>query len=172
MVSTYERIDDRAMPPRVKVGANYMNSRYGHLEAQALGYDIPIFLDRSGKVSESAGSCLMMVRNGILVTPPTTSSILESITRDTILTIARETDLPLDVRSIDRSELYLADEVFACGTAAEITHIRSVDRFNIGNERPGTITRLLFSRYLAAAESGPGEWLTPVWNTDTEVIRK
>ena len=89
-VSSWERIDDRSLPPRVKAGANYINGRYAFMEAKAAGYDLPILLDRDGKVSESAGSCIMMVRDGILATPRNTSSILESITKDTILQLAKE----------------------------------------------------------------------------------
>lgn len=163
-VSTYERIDDRAMPPRVKAGANYINGRYAHLEAQGAGYDLPVFLDRAGKVSEGAGACLMMVRGGVLVTPPSSASILESITRDSLLTLAREADIPTQVRTIDRTELYLAEEVFFCGSAAEITPVVSVDRYTIGNGTAGPLTRQLLHEYFGAASGGRAEWVTPVWN--------
>lgn len=164
VVSTYERIDDRAMPPRIKAGANYINGRYAHLEAQGAGYDLPILLDRTGKVSEGAGSCLMMLRDGVLVTPPTSASILESITRDTLLTLAKEVAVATDVRTIDRTELYLAEEVFLCGSAAEITPLTSIDRYKVGDGTAGPMTRKLLAAYLDAASGGRPEWLTPVWN--------
>ena len=134
-VSTYERIDDRCMPPSVKAGPNYLNSRYAQLEVSANGYDVPIILDRFGKVSESSGACLMLVRDNNLVTPPHTSSILHSITQDTVMKLASSLDLVPDVRVVDRSELYSADELFICGSAVEITPIRSVDRFKLDNRR-------------------------------------
>ena len=162
-VSTWERIDDRAMPPRIKAGANYINGRYAHLEARAAGYDLPILLDRAGKVSEGAGSCLMMVRDGVLVTPPGTSSILESITRDTLLTLARESGQPTEIRPIDRTELYLADELFLCGSAVEITPLTSIDRYTVGQGLAGPVTLSLLAQYLDAASGGRREWLSPVW---------
>ena len=90
MISSFERINDNSMPPRAKVGANYINSRYAYLEAQSLSFDLPIMLDRMGKVSESSGSCLMMYRNGILITPPYNASIVESITRNTLLELSKK----------------------------------------------------------------------------------
>lgn len=163
--ATWERIDDRSMPPRIKVGANYINGRYAHLESQANGYDLPILLDRAGKVSEGAGSCLMMVRDGILVTPPGTASILESITRETLLTLASEAAIPTQIRPIDRTELYLASELFLCGSAAEITPLSGLDRFNIGAQ-VGPVTADLLARYQAATDGSDAtsrNWLTPVW---------
>ena len=165
--STWERIDDASLPPRIKVGANYINGRYAQLEARGAGFDLPIMLDRRGKVSEGAGSCLMMVRNGTLVTPPVTASILESITRNTLLTLANEAGIPTEVRDIDRTELYLASEVFLCGSAAELTPLGTLDRFTIGDGKIGPITRDLLRRYLAAATGQDGferNWLSPVWS--------
>jgi branched-chain amino acid aminotransferase len=170
VISTYERIDDRAMPPRIKAGANYINGRYAHLEAQAAGYDLPILLDRGGKVSEGAGACLMMVREGVLVTPPTSSSILESITRNTLLTLAAECGVPTDVRVIDRTELYLAEELFLCGSAAEITPLVSIDRFTIGDGTAGPVARKLLSAYFDAASGGRVEWLTPIWRWESNGV--
>lgn len=170
VVSTYERIDDRAMPPRIKAGAHYINGRYAHLEAHAAGYDLPILLDRAGKVSEGAGSCLMMVRDGVLVTPPSSASILESITRDTLLALAREADVPVEVRVIDRTELFLAEEVFLCGSAAEITPVISIDRYTIGDGTAGLLTRRLLGAYLNAVSGGRTEWLTPVWNASGDGV--
>lgn len=162
-ISSWERIHDNALPPRAKVGANYINGRYAHLQARQDGYDLPIFLGRDGKVAEGAGACLFMVRNGQLVTPPTTSSVLESITRDTIMVLAREAGVVVVERLVDRTELYLADEVFLCGSAAEISPIVSVDGYALGNSLPGPITVSLLKAYLAVAS---GENLDhPEWRT-------
>jgi len=167
-VSTWERIDDRSMPPRVKAGANYINGRYAHLEARAAGYDLPILLDRTGKVSEGAGSCLMMIRDGVLVTPPASASILESITRDTLLAIATDLDIPTEVRVIDRTELYLASEVFLCGSAAEITPLAAIDRYTVGSGQMGPVTLRLLQRYLDVVsgdtDTDHDAWRTPVWS--------
>ena len=147
-----ERINDRSLPPRVKAGANYINGRYAHLESIEAGYDLPIFLDSRGKVSEGAGSCIMMIRNGKLITPPVTASILESITRETLLIIALELDLLTEVRTIDRTELYLADELFLCGSAAEVTPIIKLDRFTVGLGKIGELTLSLMHNYHLIAD--------------------
>jgi branched-chain amino acid aminotransferase len=164
-ISSWERINDNTLPPRAKVGANYINGRYAHLQARHDGYDLPIFLGQDGKVSEGAGACLFMVRNGYLVTPTTTSSVLESITRDTLIVLAREAGLTVVERPVDRTELYLADEVFLCGSAAEISPIVSVDGYVLGDSLPGPITVSLLKAYLAVA-SGENldhlEWRTVV----------
>lgn len=140
-ISSWARISDKSMSPKIKMGANYMNSRAGQMEAVRNGYDSTIFLNESGKVSEGPGSCLFIVRDGKLITPPLTASILESITRDTIINIARD-ELKLEVieRDIDRTELYIADEVFMCGTAVEIVPVLSVDKLDVGNALKGEIT--------------------------------
>jgi branched-chain amino acid aminotransferase len=164
-ISSWERINDNVLPPRAKVGANYINGRYAHLQARHDGYDLPIFLGQDGKVSEGAGACLFMVRNGYLVTPSTTSSVLESITRETLIVLAREAGLTVVERPVDRTELYLADEVFLCGSAAEISPIVSVDGYVLGDSLPGPITVSLLKAYLAVA-SGENldhlEWRTVV----------
>jgi branched-chain amino acid aminotransferase len=164
-ISSWERINDNALPPRAKVGANYINGRYAHLQARYDGYDLPIFLGQDGKVSEGAGACLFMVRNGQLVTPPTTSSVLESITRDTLMVLAKDSNIAVTERPIDRTELYLADEVFLCGSAAEISPIVSVDGYVLGDSLPGPITVSLLKSYLAVASGeNPAhrEWRTVV----------
>jgi branched-chain amino acid aminotransferase len=165
-VSTWERINDRAMPPRAKVGANYVNGRYAHLEAVRNGYDYPILLDREGKVTEGAGSCVCMVRNGTLVTPAITASVLESITRDALLTLAAEDGISVIERQIDRTELLVADELFLCGSAAEVAPLTSIDRLLIGNGQAGAITSHLLARFLAAASGelpAHEQWIAPVY---------
>lgn len=165
-ISTWERINDNCFPPRIKTGANYMNSRYAHLEAKRHGYDCPIFLGRNGKVAEGAGACLFMVRRGVLTTPSITSSILESITRSTVMKLASDLGMQVMERDIDRTELYLGEELFLCGTAAEITPITSVDRVSVGSGRPGPVTMSLLRRYLDVASNSVAcysEWLVPIY---------
>lgn len=165
-VSTWERIGDNCMPPRIKAGANYINGRYGHLEARRNGYDLPIFLGSDGKVSEGAGACLFIVRDGTLVTPPLTSSVLESITRSTLLEIAPDICAAVRERTIDRTELYLADEVFLCGSAAEVTPVTSIDRIAVGGGAPGELTTAFLRSYLDVVSNRvekTAHWLTPIY---------
>ncbi|QDS87038.1 Branched-chain-amino-acid aminotransferase [Rosistilla ulvae] len=164
-ISTWKRIDDRTLPPRVKCGANYINGRYAFLEAKRNGFEIPFLLDASGKVSESPGACIFLVRNGELVTPSISNSILESITRDTILRLALDLGIQVRERDVDRSEFYIADEAFVCGTAAEIGPITSVDRLPIGRGKVGPITTSLYEAYLNVVSNANApypEWRTPV----------
>ena len=147
-VSSWERINDNSLSPKIKVGANYMNSRAGQLEAMRNGYDFPVFLNDAGKVSEGPGACIFMIRNNVLVTPPTTASILESITRETIIELAEnELNMKVEVRDIDRTELYIADELFFCGTAVEVVPIISMDKIKIGNGKIGYHTKLISDEY-------------------------
>jgi branched-chain amino acid aminotransferase len=146
-VVNWERISDRSMPPRIKLGANYMNSRLGYLESRNKGFDTPIFLNSNGHVSEGSGACLFMLRSNKFYTPATTSSILESITRNTIMTMMEKMGILIKERDIDKTELYLADEIFLCGTAAEITPITSVDWHLIGNGSAGKKTLALLDAY-------------------------
>ena len=147
-VSSWERISDRAVSPRIKAGANYINSRMAQLEALEDGYDTALFINREGKVSEAPGACIFIVRDGALITPPITSSILESITRDTVIDIGKNNfGLTVVERDVDRTELYISDEIFLCGTAAEITPIVSVDKIIVGDGKPGEITNTISQRY-------------------------
>ena len=166
-ISTYERINDNSISPRVKVGANYINSRSAQLEAFQNNYDSAILLNNNGKVSEGTGSCLFIVRNGTILTPPHSASILESITRDTIISVARE-ELGLLVveRDIDRTELYIADEAFLCGSAIELTSIVNIDGYVIGKGVKGEITRKLHELYLKIVSGNVVKysyWLTPIY---------
>jgi branched-chain amino acid aminotransferase len=167
-VSSWSRISDNALPPRLKCFSNYHNGRLAAMEATVGGYDWPILLDASGKVTEGPGACIAMVRNGRVVTPPVTSSILESITRDTIIEIAsNDLGLQVEQRVIDRTELYLADEVFFLGTGWEIMPVASIDRLPVEQEAPGSITLQIMTRYADIVRQGHPthpEWRTPVWN--------
>lgn len=166
-VSSWRRIDDQAMPPRAKVSGNYVNSRLAYVQARVDGYDSTIMLDQSGKVSETSGSCVMLIKSGRVFTPSVTNSILEGITRDTLIELFRR-DLGLSVteRSIDRSELYLADEIIECGSGHEISPIVSVDRMPIGNGEPGPFTRAVQEKYFSTTRGEQAQyshWLTSVY---------
>ena len=165
-VSSWRRIGDDSVPPRLKVAANYQNSRLGMIEANAAGYDEAIFLTGVGKVAEGAGACLAMVRDGALVTPTITSGILESVTRATLLELARDDlGLPVVEREIDRTELYACDELFLIGTGAEIEPLIAVDGLPVGGGAVGPVTRRLWGAYepvvRGTTEARP-EWRTPV----------
>lgn len=168
-VASFRRISDVSMPPRVKSAANYQNSRLAAMEARADGYDNALLLNDRGTVAEAADSCIAMVRGGRLVTPPVTSGILESVTRATVMQLAAESlGLAVEEREVDRSELYVADEVFLCGTGAEITPVVSIDRVNVASGSPGEITRRLQDRYFAIARglvADHQDWRTPVYRT-------
>lgn len=169
-VSSWRRISDDVMPPRVKAGANYLNSRYGQLEAIANGHDEAIFLTTGGKVAEAGSACLFIVRGGRIITPPATASILESITRDTVIQLGRHAGFPIEVRDTDRAELYLAEEAFLCGSHYEITPITHIGGMRVGDGMPGPLTTELWTLYEAALRGtdkqlpreAPG-WLTPVY---------
>lgn len=148
-VSSWRRISEDMMSPRIKCGANYINSRMGQREALKKGYDTCIFLNERGTVSEGPGSCLFIVKDKTLITPLLTDSVLESITRDTIIKIAPRLGFKAIESSIDKTELYSADEAFLCGSAMEITPILSVDGKNISGGEAGFVTNKVHSEYLA-----------------------
>jgi len=143
-VSSWQRLSDNASPPRIKSTANYVNARLAVHQAKADGYDGALMLTPEGKVSEAPIACFFMVRDGQLITPSTSSNILESITRDTILTRYQELtgDSAIE-RSVDRSELYFADEAFLCGTGQEILPVTAIDRLPVGSGKVGPITSQL-----------------------------
>ncbi len=171
-VASWRRISDDTVPPRLKAGANYQNSRLAQTEARVDGYDTAILLNARGTVAEGPGACLMMVRDGRLVTPPVTAGILESITRTTLMELAeRELGLPVLEREIDRTELYVADEVFMCGSGLEVLPITSVDRIPVGDGGRGPVTKRIQDVYFAAARGelpAYRRWLTPVYGAVRE----
>ena len=166
-VSSWERISDRNLSPRAKVGANYINSRMAYLEARENGYDTALILNNQGRISEGPGACFFMVRNNKLITPPPTASVLESITRDTIIRVAAEQlGIETQERDIDRTELYICDEAFLCGSAMEITHITNIDGLAVGDGKLGKITQDLSNIYhqiITGQLSQYKEWLTPIY---------
>lgn len=169
-VSSWTRLTDNQMAPRVKASANYLNSRYASEEAKRNGYDHAILLTPQGKVAEGPGMCLMLVRNGKIITPSPTSGILESITRETVIQLAREAlDVPVIERDVDRTELYVADEAFFCGTGIEVVPIVSIDRMPLGDGNPGAISKQMVSCYhdvVRGIEPRYAEWRTVVTRTE------
>jgi branched-chain amino acid aminotransferase len=166
-VSSWRRIDDQVLPPRVKMGANYANSRLAKIEALLDGYQTSILLNQAGKVTEGCAETLFLVRDGCLITPPVTAGVLEGITRRTIIELGR-TRAHLDVveREVDRTELYVAGEAFFCGSGTEIVPIVSIDRLPVGDGQPGAITQTLQELYFSIARGEEREfhrWLTPVF---------
>lgn len=165
-VTSWRRISDTTLSPRIKCGANYINSRVGQREALRNGYDTCIFLGEAGKVAEGPGSCFFLVTKGTLVTPKLTDSVLESITRDTVLKLAKALSMPVEERTIDRTELYTCDEAFLCGSAMEITPVLSIDRYVVGNGESGVWTQNLHRVYLDAVRHKIKEfesWSTPIY---------
>jgi branched-chain amino acid aminotransferase len=166
-VTSWQRTSDNAIPIRLKSGSNYQNGRLATLQAKADGYDAPIFLNQHGTVAEGSGATFFMVRRGQLVTPPLTSDILESITRTTLLdTLAPALGIEVVERHIARTELYVADEAFFCGSGYEITPILSVDRFNLGSGGVGPVTQRLLTAYMdvvRGVDKRFPEWRTPVY---------
>ncbi len=166
-VSSWTRITTNSLPAVAKAGANYMNSQLIKMEALLGGYSEGIALDDRGMVSEGSGENLFLVNNGMLLTPPLGASILPGITRDSVVQIAKELGIPVKETTIQRAALYLADELFFTGTAAEITPIRSVDRITIGAGKRGEITKLLQDRFfeiIRGERPAPNDapWLTYV----------
>ena len=146
-VSSWRRIQDISTPPLAKVGGNYLNSILATQEAKRNGYDESILLDHLGNVSEAPGENIFILRNGNIITPPASSSALEGITRESVMEIAQDQGYKIIEREIPRTELYLADEIFLTGTAAEITPVISIDGKEIGNGRAGKITKQISSIY-------------------------
>ena len=162
-VSSWQRIAPNTLPAMAKSAANYMNSQLVKMEALTNGYVEGISLDTSGHVSEGSGENLFIVREGKILTTPLSSSILPGITRDSVITLAHELGYTVSEQVISRELLYIADEVFFTGTAAEITPIRSVDRIVVGKGQPGPITLSLQERFLSIVQGQAEDkygWLT------------
>ncbi|MFQ5995786.1 MAG: branched-chain amino acid transaminase [Acidiferrobacterales bacterium] len=168
-VSSWVRISDNAMPPRIKCVANYNNGRLAWMQAKADGYDNAILLTQRGTVAEGPGACLFIVRDGVPTTSTVASDILESITRRTILQIFKE-HLGLNAveRDIGRTELYAAEEAFYCGTGHEILPIITIDRHPVGDGNIGALTQAVQERYVALVRGEAAdhpEWRTPVYGS-------
>jgi branched-chain amino acid aminotransferase len=167
MVSSWRRVDDNAAPARAKVTGIYVNSALAKTEAMDNGFDEAIVLTQEGHVSEGSAENIFIVRDGVLITPPESDNILEGVTRKVLMQLAVE-DLGVKVveRSLDRSELYIADEVFLCGTGAQVSPVLEIDRRRIGEGSAGPITKDLQHLYFDIAHGRVEEkldWLTPVY---------
>lgn len=173
-VSSWRRVDDVSLPPRGKFSGSYVNSAFAKSEALLNGFDEAIVLNQDGHVAEGSAENLMMVRGGQLVTSPVYANILEGITRDTVMTLAKD-QLSLEAveRPIDRSELYIADELFFCGTGVEIVPIARVDHRPIGNGTVGPITEKIRQMYFQTVRGKlpPYQhWLSPVFQSTTQAV--
>lgn len=167
MVSSWRRTDDNAIPARGKITGAYVNGALAKSEAQLNGYDEAIVLTADGHVSEGSAENLFLVKDGVMITPPVTDNILEGITRAALIKMAKD-ELSVDtvVRSIDRTELYTADEIFLCGTGAQVSPVIEVDRRVVGGGRPGPVARELARIYFEAVRGrhpAYRHWLTPVY---------
>ncbi len=147
-ISSWIRIDSYILPVQAKASGNYINSLLAVKEAKASGFDEAIMMDREGYIAEGSAENIFVVKDDRLLTPSLDSSILEGITRDTVISIAKSDGIKVEERKIHREELITADEVFICGTAAEITPVINVDGINIGTGKEGKITKMLRERYM------------------------
>lgn len=164
-ISSWNRLAPNTMPAMAKAGANYMNSQLIRMEADMNGYAEGIALDVNGYLSEGSGENLFIVNKGILYTTPLANSVLSGITRDAIMTIARHLGLTIVEQAMPREMLYISDEVFFTGTAAEVTPIGTVDRIPVGNGKPGPITKQIAEEFFGIVNGTKPDrfgWLTPV----------
>ena len=168
--SSWKRISDDSMPPRVKCAANYQNGRLALLEARVNGYDGAILLNGAGKIAEEARGCVFFRRDDKIITPKLTSGILESITRATLIRLFNQLyNIDVVEREVDRTELYIAREVFICGSGLEVTSVASIDRHTIGDGKAGEMTENIRRDYLRAVRRELPQyedWLTPVYKRD------
>jgi branched-chain amino acid aminotransferase len=164
-VSSWLRIDSRSQPMQAKATSNYANAALARVEALKDGYDEAIMLNYNGKVSEGSAENIFLVNNGKIFTPPSSAGILNGITRDSVIKIARSDEITITETNIDREDLYVADEVFMTGTAAEVKSVTEIDNITIGDGKPGKITRKLQNTFLNVTmgkDKRFSKWLTPV----------
>ena len=173
-VSSWNRPAPNTLPQMAKAAANYMNSQLIKMEAKTNGYAEGIALDVGGHVSEGSGENIFVVLNGTIHTPPFANSALPGITRDSVMTLCRELGFPVVETTIPREMLYIADEVFFCGTAAEITPIRSIDRIKVGSGSRGTVTHSIQEEFFAITSGKVPDrhgWLSPVGVPSSAAVR-
>lgn len=166
-VSSWRRTSDNAIPPRAKVSGAYANSALIKTDAHEAGFDDAVVLSESGQVTEGSAMNIFLVMNGTLVTSSTTDDILVGVTRNTVIELARELGIPVKERPIDRTELYAADEVFCCGTGAQIVPVESIDHREVSNEKVGAITKQIQSLYFDVVRGKVEkykEWCMPVYD--------
>jgi len=172
-VSSWNRPAPNTLPQMAKAAANYMNSQLIRMEAKVNGYEEGIALDTHGYVSEGSGENIFVVKNGSIVTPPLANSALPGITRDSIMKICRDLDIPVAEQVVPREMLYIADEIFFCGTAAEVTPVRSIDRIKIGSGARGPITKRVQDEFFGIINGKMPDrhnWLSPL-NVPSAVVR-
>lgn len=165
MVSSWRRISDNTIPSRAKISGGYVNSALARKEATDNGYDEAILLGNNGNVSEGSAENFFMVRDGVLITPSTSEGILEGITRRSIIQIAKDLNIPVESRSIERSELYIADEAFFSGTGCQVAWIGQIDKRKIGNGKRGKITEVLqdkFFQIVRGKDKAYQSWCTKI----------
>ncbi|HKE36249.1 MAG TPA: branched-chain amino acid transaminase [Candidatus Baltobacteraceae bacterium] len=165
-VSSWRRADDTMAPPRAKITGLYVNSALAKTEAIQNGYDEAILLSHDGHVAEGSAENIFLVRRGVLYTPDPSQNVLEGCTRRAIMDIAREFGIEVIERSIDRGELYSADEVFFTGTAAGVGYVATIDRRTVGDGTMGPVTRQLgefYERIVTAREPRYANWITPAY---------
>jgi len=164
-VSSWSRLAPNTMPSLAKAGANYMNSQLIRMEAEINGYSEGIALDVNGYLSEGSGENLFLVRGGVLYTTPLANSVLNGITRNSVITIAKQLGIEIVEQALPREMLYICDEAFFTGTAAEVTHLRSVDRILVGDGTMGPVTSAIHEEFFAIVNGLKADrfnWLTPV----------
>jgi branched-chain amino acid aminotransferase len=165
-VSGWRRNDDNAIPARAKATGGYLNAALAIADAQEAGFDEAILLTQDGHVSEGSAANLFLVMNGKLITPAVADDILVGITRNAVMELAEKLRIPVAERRVDRTELYVADEIFLCGTGVQIASVTKVDGRKIGDGKMGEITRSIQDLYLAAVHGEVEDywgWLTPVY---------
>jgi branched-chain amino acid aminotransferase len=165
-VSSWRRIHDSATPPLAKAAGNYLNSILATQESKRHGYDESILLDMAGSVSEASGENIFLVRRGRIYTPYSADSALEGITRESAIKIAKDIGYEVTERPIPRTELYMADEIFLTGTAAEIVAVTSIDGHVVGSGKEGPVTkgiREMYAKVVSAGSKDYMDWLSPVW---------
>lgn len=166
-VSSWRRTSDNAIPPRAKVSGAYANSALIKTDAHEAGFDDAVVLSESGQVTEGSAMNLFLVKNGMLITSNITDDILVGVTRNTVIELAKELDIPVKERAIDRTELYIADEVFCCGTGVQIVPVESIDNRIIGDGKMGYITKKISDMYFDVVRGKVAkfkEWCMPIYD--------
>ena len=166
-VSNWNRCSDNSIPPRAKIGGAYANAALINTDAHEAGFDDAIVLSPNGQVAEGSAMNIFIVKNGTLITSNTTDDILVGVTRNTVIELAKELNIPIKERQIDRSELYIADEVFCCGTGAQVVHVESIDNRVIGDGKIGRITKQIANFYFDVVRGNVDkfkEWCMPVYD--------
>jgi branched-chain amino acid aminotransferase len=167
-VSSWRRVDDNAIPARAKITGSYVNAALAKSEAEEAGFAEAIVLTHDGHVSEGSAANLFLVRDGRLLTAPATDNILEGIVRSSVMRIATDLGIEVEIRSIDRTELYISDEMFMCGTGVQISPVTSVDRRDVGAGEIGPITKRISKIYFDAVRGKDArykDWLTPIYTS-------